>query len=135
MSGFLAGKVWQSALSAELKPLAAALADIANDDGTSIYPSVPYVSWLIGWSERSIYRGLGKLRKNGILRVVEPGGGKRPDGTPATTEYRMIEEQLPQRPPWRISRREKFGRTRKPQKAPPRSEIIARELATGASPH
>jgi hypothetical protein len=39
MSGFLAGKVWVSALGGHLKPLAATLADIANDDGSSVPPS------------------------------------------------------------------------------------------------
>ena len=47
-SGLLAGKVWQSNLHPDLKPLAAALADIGNDDGTSIYQSVEYMAWLLG---------------------------------------------------------------------------------------
>jgi hypothetical protein len=44
VSGLLAGKVWLSNLHRKLKPLAATLADIANEDGTSIYPSVEYVA-------------------------------------------------------------------------------------------
>ncbi|HEY8228217.1 MAG TPA: hypothetical protein VIG25_23305 [Pyrinomonadaceae bacterium] len=47
MSGRLAGKVWASGLAAHLKPLAAAMADIANDDGMSLYPSVAYLGWLL----------------------------------------------------------------------------------------
>ena len=58
MSGLLAGKVWQSALDPKLKPLAAALADIASDDGTNIYPSVSYVAWPLGRDEHTrIFEG------------------------------------------------------------------------------
>jgi len=87
--------VWQSALCADLKPLAAALADIANDDGTSIFPSVGYMCWLLGRSERSVQMNLASLRKLGVLAVVSNGGGRT-----RTTEYRLIETNLPKRAPW-----------------------------------
>lgn len=96
MSGLLAGKVWQSALEPHLKPLAAALADIGNDDGTSIYPSVAYLAWLMGRSERSIQDGLAALRSGGVLVVIMQGGGRY-----RTTEYQLIEAKLPVREPWR----------------------------------
>ncbi|MGH9561986.1 MAG: helix-turn-helix domain-containing protein [Terracidiphilus sp.] len=67
MSGLLAGKVWLSNLRPQLKPLAATLADIANDDGTSIYPSVAYIAWRLGSSERSVQRGLSDLISLGAL--------------------------------------------------------------------
>jgi hypothetical protein len=105
MSGFLAGKVWQSDLAPSLKPLAAALADIANDDGTSIYPSVEYVAWLLGKGERSVQRGLAELRRMAVLEVVAyPSGGRG-----CATEYRLIEERLPKRVPWRQYRMKKKG--------------------------
>lgn len=97
MSGLLAGKVWQSALAPDLKPLAAALADIGNDDGTSIYPSVDYVSWLLGKSRRSVQSGLSKLRRTEVLLVIRGGRG----GRMKTTEYRLIEANLPKREAWR----------------------------------
>jgi hypothetical protein len=76
VSGLLAGKVWLSNLDRELKPLAATLADIANDDGTSIYPSVAYVAWRLGSSERSVRAGFAKLRQLKVLeRVIEGGYG------------------------------------------------------------
>lgn len=99
MSGYLAGKVWQSDLDPELKPYAAALADIANDDGTSIYPTVEYVSWLIGVDRRTVQRAIGQLRDRGILVLVRPGGGR---GNPS--EYRLEEEALPARRPWKEER-------------------------------
>jgi len=96
MSGFLAGKIWQSNLDPEVKPLAAALADIANDDGTSIYPSIAYMAWLLGRSESTVQRGLKDLRAAGVLKVVAEGG--RGPGT--TTEYKLMEERFPLRPSW-----------------------------------
>jgi len=101
MSGLLAGKVWQSALAPHLKPLAAALADIGNDDGTSIYPSVSYVAWLLGRSERSVQYGLDELRNLGVLVIEKNGRG----GRHSTTEYRMAEEKFPTRQPWREVRK------------------------------
>ena len=97
MSGYLAGKVWFSALHPDLKPLAATLADIANDDGTSIYPSVAYVAWRLGVSTRTVQRGLSCLRDMGILVVVGNGSG----GRNQTTEYRLVKSKLPGRPSWK----------------------------------
>jgi len=102
VSGFLAGKVWQSDLPRKLKPLAAALADIANDDGTSIYPSVAYVAWLLSSSKRFVQDGMAKLKTRGVLEVVANAGG----GRSLTVEYRMIEEKLPLRQAWRNIRKD-----------------------------
>lgn len=97
MSGLLAGKVWQSNLDSHLKPLAAAMADIANDDGSSIFPSVAYLAWLLGKGERSVQHGLSELKNLGIIEAVafERGGRNH------TTEYRLIEAKLPYRLPWK----------------------------------
>lgn len=101
MSGLLAGKVWQSNLESHLKPLAAAMADIANDDGSRIYPSVAYLAWLLGKGERSVQQGLAELKALGVLQVVafESGGRNHP------TEYHLIEGNLPQRPSWKEFRK------------------------------
>jgi len=96
MSGLVAGKVWQSNLPRKLKPLAAALADIAKDDGSSIYPSVAYVAWLLSSSERFIQGGMVTLRTMGVLEVVDNRGG----GRGRTVKYRMVLEKLPSRPAW-----------------------------------
>lgn len=101
MSGLLAGKVWQSNLESHLKPLAAAMADIANDDGTSIFPSVAYLAWLLGKGDRSVQQGLSELRSLGVIEPVafEKGGRNHP------TEYRLIEDRLPYRLPWKELRK------------------------------
>lgn len=101
MSGLLAGKVWQSDLSAHLKPLAAALADIANDDGTSIYPSVAYVAWLLGKGRRSVQLGLSELRDLGIIEAI----GSDKGGRGQATEYQLIEARLPKRVTWQELRK------------------------------
>jgi hypothetical protein len=99
MSGYLAGKVWRSALPGTLKPLAACLADFANHDGSGVYPSVGYLMWMLDAGESTIRRQMVELRQAGILIPVanEKGGrGKVP-------VYRIDEDQLPSRPPYRDS--------------------------------
>jgi hypothetical protein len=100
MSGLLAGKVWQSNLDGSIKPLAACLADIANDDGTSIYPSVEYLAWLLGKEPRSVQRGMKKLREMGVLTIVAHAKGGRSN----PTEYQLMEKALPKRPEWKETR-------------------------------
>jgi hypothetical protein len=97
MSGPLAGKVWDSDLAADLKPLAAMLADIAAHDGTRIYPSVEYMAWRLGRCPRSVQQGLSELRKLGVLVIMSGGKG----GRCKSTTYRMLEGNLPRRDPWK----------------------------------
>ena len=101
MSGLLAGKVWLSNLDCELKPLAATLADIADDDGTHIFPSVAYVAWRLGRSDRSVQLGLAALVRISVLELV----GHHSGGRGLTREYRLIEANLPSRPPWKSPRK------------------------------
>ena len=96
MSVYLIGRVVQSGLDPDLKLVAVLLADIASDDGTNIWPSVAYVAWLAGVSERTVQRRLRALEESGVLVAVErPIGGRR------TVSYRLIEEAMPVRPAWR----------------------------------
>jgi len=109
MSGLLAGKVWHSDLDADLKPLAATLADIGDDDGSSIYPSVAFVCWRLGRSDSCVRDGMRKLREIGVLEVVEQGGGRH-----KPTEYRMVEDKLPKRPKWKASGKARVCEGEKP---------------------
>ncbi len=90
MSGKLAGLVWDSNLPARLKPLAAVLADYANDDGTSIYPSVKTIGARLSRSRRTVQTGLSRLRAMGILVPVydTKGGGGR------ATRYMLVAASL-----------------------------------------
>ncbi len=67
MSKAIEFQVWRSALDCELKPLAAVMADMGNDDGLGIYPSVGYLAWLIGRSERAVQYQLQRLVDMGRL--------------------------------------------------------------------
>jgi hypothetical protein len=116
MSGLLAGKVWQSNLHPDLKPLAAALADIGNDDGTSIYPSVAYMAWLLGRSTRSVQDNLKKLRYLKVLKVVTDLNG----GRYRSTEYQLVESALPTREKWQTNHAIASGF--RPKKGPACSE-------------
>jgi len=109
VSGLLAGKVWHSNLDADLKPLAATLADIGDDDGLNIYPSVAYVAWRLGCGESTVRRGLSRLRDMGVLAIVSGGKGGRSN----PTDYRLVEEKLPARETWK-EYRERALRDRNP---------------------
>lgn len=98
MSGLLAGKVWLSALAPHLKPLAATLADIANDDGTSIYPTLEYVAWRLGAGVRTVSRNIGELLEMSVLIEVAPAHHHQPP------EYRLDESKLPKRASWSTSK-------------------------------
>ena len=67
--------------------LALALADIADDDGTRIYPGVGFMARKTRMSERNVQYLLGKLLERKIL-VVERKGGMI-NGQNYTTRYRM----------------------------------------------
>ncbi len=97
MSGYLAGKVWHSGLSPRLKPLAAALADIADQDGSNIYPSVARMAWLVGCSERTVQYQLHELVALGVL-VADPTTTR--GGRGRTTDYCMDADSLPERAPF-----------------------------------
>lgn len=101
MSGYLAGRVWQSGLEPHLKPLAAALADIANDNGDNVYPSIPYVCWLMGLGERTVRRHLAELRALVVLEIVGEVRDLQKLGRGYGAEYRLREDMLPERPAWR----------------------------------
>lgn len=96
MSKSLESQVWQSALDPELKPVAAVMADMGNNDGLGIYPSIEYIAWLLSRSERSIQTAIKKLVKLGVLdRVAFAKGGRG-----LTPRYKLDASKLPERPSW-----------------------------------
>lgn len=99
MSGYLAGKVWHSNLDRQLKPIAACLADLGNQDGSGIHPSREFVAWLTGDSLRTVTRVFAKLKAIGVLETDD-------DGKPTTGRgnwpcYRINIDRLPERDRWR----------------------------------
>lgn len=80
MSVRMMAKVWNLDLPQPLKLLALAMADWADDQGQGIYPSVAYVAWKVGASERTIQRQLRKLESLGLLQVESTRGHRSPTG-------------------------------------------------------
>jgi hypothetical protein len=107
LSGLLAGKVWQSDLSSNLKPLAACLADQANDRGEGIYSSIAYLAWKLSVSERTVQRGMRRLRE---IEFIKQDGFKR-IGRVFVPIYRILVSNLPNRPPWRFQQGDTNGVT------------------------
>jgi hypothetical protein len=92
MSGALVTQVFDSALPRMLKPIAAALATFADDDGTSMFPSVARVAWMLGVHPRHARRAVSALRAMGVLVVRQrPAPGR-------TTRYYFDAAALPERP-------------------------------------
>lgn len=116
MSDLISSTVWQSALPSRLKPVAAALANEADDFGKSIHPSIAYIAWKTSKSERSVQENMAELRAMGALRaichpschardaagVLLPPGSVHGVGVPV--HYEMKPEWLPERPPWVVER-------------------------------
>lgn len=102
MSKAIESQVWKSALSGELKPIAAVMADMGNDDGEGIYPSVGKLAWLLGVTERAVRYQLAKLKELGIVEDSGVGGGR------TTTQRRLLIENLPTRPPWKTKKEAHF---------------------------
>jgi hypothetical protein len=108
MSGLLAGKVWQSDLSSDLKPLTACLADQANDRGDGIYSSIAYLAWKLSTSERTVQRGMRRLRE---MQVIVQVGFKKMRERVSVPLYRLVVSNLPERPPWRFQQGDTDGVT------------------------
>lgn len=80
MSVRIMAKVWELQLPQPLKLLALAMADWADDHGEGIYPSIAYIAWKVGATERTIQRQLRTLERSGILEVVAVRGHRSPNG-------------------------------------------------------
>lgn len=62
--------VWTLDLPRHILFFLLTLADHASDDGSNIYPSIRYLSWKTGYSERQIQRLIKILVKDGILKII-----------------------------------------------------------------
>lgn len=127
MSGLLAGRVWHSGLPAHLKPLAAALADEARDDGSNCRPAVAFIAWKLGADRRTVQRGMSTLRDMGVLRATCHGAcQKRPGeghGRASPVAYVLDETALPTRESWsEVRDRERSGSENKGGTVPLLSE-------------
>lgn len=88
-------EVWHRDVNGADQSLLLALADWADDDGSSIYPSIRRIAWKTGISVSAIKRRMSRLRQLGVLLVVSKGGGKF-----KTTEYALNLAILPAKKPF-----------------------------------
>ncbi|MDP9356584.1 MAG: helix-turn-helix domain-containing protein [Chloroflexota bacterium] len=89
--------VWsQDGLSQRERLMLLALADHADEDGGSIFPSVARLAWKTGYSERSVQRILRDLEGRGLLAVE----GDKKGGRHRTTRYRLTLDNGPMKAPF-----------------------------------
>lgn len=69
-----------------------AMADHANDDGSSCFPSVDRIAWKLGYKPRQVTSIVRDLRRAGVLIEVAPASQHRP------TEYRIDLSAAPPKP-------------------------------------
>lgn len=92
MSAYLMGRVMVEVACPPMDMLLlVALADHGADDGTRVYPSVNYLAWKTGLSERFIRERMAGWRESGALEVVNGETG----GRGVTVMYRLNIEALP----------------------------------------
>mgnify|MGYP001610609570 CR=1 FL=1 len=65
------------------KAVALKMADCANDEGESIFPSLDTIAYDTEMSRSSVQRVIKQLLEVGVISVTKDGGGRRP------TEYRL----------------------------------------------
>ena len=83
-------QVWEKQVDHPEQAILLALADHADDDGSSVYPSVEYIAWKTGYSARQVRRIQNGLREQGVLVVVQASPGR-------TVEHRLNLTVLPQK--------------------------------------
>lgn len=89
-------KIWDSGAYAEGTLLVLlALADWANDEGLSIFPSIEAIGEKARLSTRQVQRALGTLRDDGVLEPIKNSAG----GRGRRVEYRLHAERVTKRHP------------------------------------
>ena len=97
MSIRLMSKVWELSLDHSGQSILMALADHAADDGSSCYPSIAYLAWKTGYSERQTQRIMNKLKQAGLIEPIayEQGGREH------TVHYQLHLEKGVKKSPFR----------------------------------
>ena len=94
MSIYLMSEVWKLDFPRHTQSLMLALADHASDDGSNIYPSIRYLGWKTGYSERQVQRLIQILIKDGVLRIAKPATNLHPN------QYQMNLAHCRKKPPF-----------------------------------
>jgi len=94
-------KAFRLDLECRLKFVVVALADNADDENDKLWPSVGFIAWKTGQSERQVQRSFQYLRQVGALIPLERESG----GRHRSIVYRLDLEMLPLAEPYARSRR------------------------------
>ena len=103
MSVLVMTRVWALDVPHHEQAVLLALADHADDRGGNVYPSIGYVAWKLGYSDRQVRRIVSDLRKRGVLVVTREGRGKFPP------HYRLELSGLPTKAPYRDEQPDKMA--------------------------
>lgn len=98
MSVKIMGELWECVLPQNEQHVLLALADHADHNGENVYPSVGFVAWKLGYSERTVWRVMTELKRRGILVLT----AERP-GT--SNVYRIDLAGVPRKPKYEGRRR------------------------------
>lgn len=93
MSIRLMSQVWERDVDHPEQAVLLALADHANDDGEHVRPSLEYIAWKTGYSERQVRRLVSSLKSKGVL-VLRRAGARSPN------EYMLTLDPLPFKRPF-----------------------------------
>ena len=89
--------VWEHEFPPNEQLVMLAMADHANDEGGSIFPSLERIAWKTGYSRRSVQRIVSELRTKKILKVVKASKINRPN------EYRIQWKYAEKKPPYVVT--------------------------------
>jgi len=95
MSAYLVGRVLRAAMPIHLKPVAALIADYANDEGYA-FPGQERIAEDLGQSVRQVARNIRELEKRGFLSVLHRGRkGQSRSGGRTSNGYQFDMGTLP----------------------------------------
>ena len=98
MSIKLMAEVWTRELPHAEQSILLAMADHADDDGGSVFPSVGLVAWKTGYSKRQVQRIIADLKTRGALVLVATAVRYR------ANEYQIDLDAIPVKAPFRDDR-------------------------------
>jgi len=96
VSGKLVGQVYDLDLPHNEQSIMLALADHGHDDGSHIHPSVSYLAWKTGYTDRQVQTILRRLEAKGLIEPVAYATG----GRGKATEYQMHIERGVKKSPY-----------------------------------
>lgn len=109
MSIKLMSRVWEKELTPGQQRVLLVLCDHANDQGTNCYPSIGYIAWKIGISNKTVTEMISQLEKLGAIQVKRTAGKSsryriRIDNLTDKQAFKgeKIEEEWPDDPPQNV---------------------------------